>query len=183
MWRYAIIALAMAIIATQAPTYLEQASKQKQSAARVQPEKSSRPRVTRVGIDSPRGANPLEGRTARISSDRRGHFVTPARLNGRRVTVLVDTGATAVAINRSTARRIGIRLSGSDFKYRVSTANGVAMAASATIKEVQIGRVIVRNVRATVMQDKALNTVLLGMTFLNELRKFEVSSGTLVLTQ
>lgn len=126
---------------------------------------------------------PYAGRKAVIQADRRGHFVTKARMNGRKLDVLVDTGATSVAINKSTARRLGIHLISSDFKYRVSTANGTVKAAVAIIDRVEIGRVYVKDVRAAVLPDKSLNEVLLGMSFLGELKKFEVSNGKLVLTQ
>ncbi len=134
-------------------------------------------------IKKQRSHNPLEGRLERIKMDSRGHFVVDARLNGRTSQVLVDTGATYVAINESTARRLGIRLRDSDFKYKVRTANGITMAAAATIDEIQIGRVRVTNVEASVSRDEALGVTLLGMSFLKKLSRFEISSGELVLTQ
>lgn len=127
--------------------------------------------------------NTLEGRKHRIKADNRGHFLATARMNGRPVEVLVDTGATSVAINRSTARRLGIRLSPSDFKHQVNTANGVAKAASAEIERIQIGRVSATNVRVLILPDRSLSGTLLGMSFLNEMRSFEIRNGELVLTQ
>lgn len=127
--------------------------------------------------------NPLDGRKARIAMDSRGHFVTKAKMNGRNEEVLVDTGATYVAINESLARRLGIRLKDSDFKYKVRTANGITHAAAAIIDEIQIGRVRVQNVQASVSRDDALNTVLLGMSFLKKLNKFEISGNELILIQ
>lgn len=124
-----------------------------------------------------------DGRKARIKMDDRGHFVTTAKMNGRRVEVLVDTGATSVAINKSTARRLGIHLTAADFKYSVSTANGKTMAAAAQIDRIEIGRVTVKNVRAAVLQDKALDGTLLGMTFLGELKSFEVKNRQMILIQ
>lgn len=132
---------------------------------------------TKVAIET------YAGRNARIKGDRRGHFTTNARMNGRTVEVLVDTGATSVAINKSTARRLGIKISASDFKYKVNTANGTVKAASVMIDRVEIGRVSVKNVRAAVLPDNSLSSTLLGMTFLGQLRSFEVRSGELVLTQ
>ena len=123
------------------------------------------------------------GRSHRIKADARGHFITSAKMNGRKVTVLVDTGATSVAINKSTARRLGLRLSPSDFKYKVNTANGTVKAASAMIDRIAIGRVSVTDVRVAVLPDKSLKDTLLGMTFLNELRSFEFRNGELLLTQ
>ena len=50
----------------------------------------------------------LPGRKVRMPADERGHFSGEFKLNGRSVDALIDTGATLVAINLSTARRIGI---------------------------------------------------------------------------
>ncbi len=127
--------------------------------------------------------NPLDGRKTYIKMDSRGHFVVNARMNKHRSEVLVDTGATYVAINESTARKMGIRLRDSDFKHPVRTANGITYAAAATIDEIEIGRVRVRNVQASVSRDASLSTTLLGMAFLKKLKKFEISSGTLILSQ
>jgi len=126
---------------------------------------------------------PLSGRKARIKMDNRGHFYTEARMNGRKIPVLVDTGATSVAINETTARKMGIRLSDSDFKYDVNTANGRTKAASITIKRIEIGRVRVNNVRAMVLDDRSLSSTLLGMSFLGELKSFGVKNRQLLLEQ
>lgn len=123
------------------------------------------------------------GRSHRIEADKRGHFIASARMNGRKVKVLVDTGATSVAINKSTAKRLGIRLIPSDFKYKVNTANGSVKAATAIIERIEIGRVIVTDVQAAILPDRSLNETLLGMSFLNELRSFEFRNGELLLTQ
>ncbi len=127
--------------------------------------------------------NPLANRSVRARMNSNGHFFFSSKMNGVPVRVMVDTGATGVAINRSTARRLGIRLTNSDFKYKSNTANGIAYYASAMIDEIQIGRVIVHDVRAAVLKDSSLNGTLLGMTFLRKLRKFEINRETLILTQ
>ncbi|MEE9314315.1 MAG: TIGR02281 family clan AA aspartic protease [Rhizobiaceae bacterium] len=113
--------------------------------------------------------------------DSRGHFSFSTRMNGERVEVLVDTGATMVAINQSTAHRIGARVSRDT--YQVSTANGLVDASSATIKEIRIGNVRVRNVKALVLSDQALSGTLLGMSFLKKLKRFEINGRTLTLTR
>ncbi|MEM7289996.1 MAG: TIGR02281 family clan AA aspartic protease [Pseudomonadota bacterium] len=127
--------------------------------------------------------NGYAGRTHRLKADRHGHFIARARMNGAYVEVLVDTGATSVAINKSTARRLGIHLKASDLKYRVNTANGVTMAASAIIDRIEIGRVGAENVQAAVLPDKSLNGTLLGMSFLKEMRSFEIRNGELLISQ
>ncbi|MBA3446289.1 MAG: TIGR02281 family clan AA aspartic protease [Pseudaminobacter sp.] len=128
-------------------------------------------------------AEQLAGRKVRLAADARGHFVADFKLNGRRVEALVDTGATVVAINASTARRIGLSLKAADFRDSVNTANGVAPAASVTLDRLEIGRIAVENVPAVVLDDKALSGTLIGMSFLNRLGKFQIENGALLLAQ
>ena len=112
-----------------------------------------------------------------------GQFDFNSSMNGLHVQVLVDTGASSVTINRSTARRIGIKLSDSDFHNFAETANGRTSYAKAVIKEIRINGIVVRNVRTAVLKDTSLNTALLGMTFLNKLKKFEFKGNQLKLIQ
>lgn len=125
----------------------------------------------------------LPGRKVRLPADASGHFLADFKLNGRSVNAMVDTGATMVALNLSTARKIGIKLKPADFRYQVNTANGSTAAAAATIESLQIGRIVVNDVQAVVLEDSALDGTLIGMTFLNQLSKFEVADGTLLLVQ
>ncbi len=125
----------------------------------------------------------LTGKKVSITPDARGHFMGQFKMNGREITALIDTGATYIAMNKATASRIGIRLSPSDFKYTVSTANGQTKAASARIDTVQIGRIYLDNVEAVVLSDSALDGVLVGMSFMKRLGRFQVQNGALVLEQ
>ncbi len=125
----------------------------------------------------------LLGKKVRLAADEGGHFRADFKLNGRSVEALVDTGATTVAINRTTARRIGLRLDKDDFRYEVKTANGITRAASVTIERMQIGRIFVENVQAAVLDDAALDGTLIGMSFLNRLSKFQAERGLLLLVQ
>lgn len=119
----------------------------------------------------------------RLKPDARGHYVAEFKMNGRSVTALVDTGASAVAINTTTARKLGLNISPNDFIYEASTANGKTKMAIATIREIQIGRILVRDVEAAILEDKALEGTLLGMSFLKRLDGFSVSDGDLILKQ
>ncbi len=125
----------------------------------------------------------LVGRRVKMPMDAMGHFSGRFKLNGREINSLVDTGATLVAINRTTARRIGLKLMPSDFKYKVNTANGTARAAAAKIATMQIGRIYLKDVDAMVLEDRALDNTLIGMSFLNRLNKFRVENQTLYLEQ
>ena len=138
-------------------------------------------RVARAERTEPKRRTPPGKAT--IEADGRGHFVVEARLNRKRVEVLVDTGASSVAINRSLAKRIGYRLKDKDFIHTARTANGETRMAVVTLDRVKIGRVEVRDVEAAVLDDSSLDTVLLGMSFLRRLKSFEVRDGTMRLVR
>ncbi|MGX9181868.1 TIGR02281 family clan AA aspartic protease [Mesorhizobium sp. BHbdii] len=143
----------------------------------------TRPAVeTQTDLDRPATPRPL-GRKVVVAADVRGHFTSAFRLNGRTVDGMIDTGATLVAINSSTARRIGISLNASDFKHEVNTANGAIRAALVTVDRLQIGKITVDGVQAVVLDDKALRTNLIGLSFLQRLEKYQVENGALQLVQ
>ncbi|MER9878195.1 MULTISPECIES: TIGR02281 family clan AA aspartic protease [unclassified Mesorhizobium] len=132
--------------------------------------------------DRPATPQPL-GRKVVVTADARGHFMSVFKLNGRQIDGMIDTGATLVAINTSTARRIGISLNSTDFSHQVNTANGAIKAAVVTIDRLQIGKITVEGVEAAVLDDRALHTNLIGMSFLQRLEKYQVENGTLLLIQ
>lgn len=127
--------------------------------------------------------NPLDGRRAVLDPNGHGQFVTEARINGERMQVLVDTGATYVAMNESAARKIGIRLKDGHFRHGVKTANGTIHVALAKIDSIEIGRVRVEDVDVAVMRDEASDMILLGMSFLKKLKNFAYDGDALVLNQ
>ena len=132
-------------------------------------------------VTTTRRAAPADPRRVALDADRGGHFLVEAVINGRNVRVVVDTGATLVALNEATARRLGIKLARSDFTIPISTANGTIRAAPVRLSEVRIGGIAVRDVAATVVPGDALSVNLLGMSFLSRLSRFEIAGGQLVL--
>jgi aspartyl protease family protein len=117
-----------------------------------------------------------------IKANGAGQFHADFRLNGRPVSALVDTGATYVAINESTARKIGIAGTQLDFKYETSTANGTTKAAHIVLDRIEIGSMKVRDVEAFVLKDESLGSALIGMSFLNKISSFSVKDGSLNLS-
>jgi aspartyl protease family protein len=110
------------------------------------------------------------------------HFDVQARINGRPVDFLIDTGASMVALRESDAARLGMRFSPSDYNVGIQTANGTGRAARVRLNRVEINGISVNDVDAFVMPDRALSTNLLGMTFLSRV-KFTHDRGRLVLEQ
>jgi aspartyl protease family protein len=127
-------------------------------------------------------ANPTNSRTVVLSRGNGGHFWTEARIDGRRLELVVDTGATQVALRAGDAARLGIHPTARDYSVKVSTANGVTRAALIELRTVEIGNIVVRNVPALVHADDALGVNLLGMSFLSHVR-WTHERGKLVLEQ
>lgn len=120
------------------------------------------------------------GREA-FAVDQRGHVETHAAIDGRDMQVLVDTGASAVILRESDARRAGYRFQQADFSVPVTTANGQTHFAAVTLREVELGSIRVRNVAALVGRDEELATNLLGMSFLSRLDSFRFEGRELIL--
>jgi len=122
-------------------------------------------------------------RTLSIPRDFRGHFATEGRIDGQRIAFMVDTGASVVALNESSAASFGLRPPPGQYTANVSTANGTVKAARARIEMLDVGGLIVRDVDAMVLPDEALSENLLGLSFLSKLKRFEYANGRLVLEQ
>jgi aspartyl protease family protein len=116
-----------------------------------------------------------------LQAGRNGHFFVSALLDGRSLSMMVDTGASACAFSEEDAARIGIRVGPTDFTRVWNTANGRVRVAPIRIAVMQIGSITVRDVEAVVIPRGLLSTSLLGMSFLGRLRDFSVSGRTMTL--
>ncbi|WP_407528068.1 retropepsin-like aspartic protease family protein [Methylobacterium oryzisoli] len=119
--------------------------------------------------------------TVTLHQDLAGHYTVHPLVEGRRVRMMVDTGATLCAFTQDDAERAGIRLDPRAFTKPMGTANGVVRGAPVRIAEMQVGGITVRDVEAVVLPRGRLGTSLLGMSFLRRLRGFEVEAGRLTL--
>jgi aspartyl protease family protein len=114
-------------------------------------------------------------------SGRDGHFQINAAVNGADVRLIFDTGASAVVLTSADARRAGIDVPSLRFSIPVSTANGTGRAALVRLESIEVGGIVRRNIRAFVAEPQALETSLLGMSFLETLTRYSVSSNSLEL--
>jgi aspartyl protease family protein len=128
-------------------------------------------------------ALPKLARMIEIRAGDHGHYVTTANIEHMPVDVLVDTGASKVALSYEDADRIGLKPFSLRFDQPVSTANGVVEAATVTLRRVEIDNVVVHDVDAMVLPQGAMRGTLLGMSFLSRLSGFRMSDGTLYLEQ
>jgi aspartyl protease family protein len=120
-------------------------------------------------------------RIVSIGRDHRGHFQANGRVDGRSVSFMVDTGASVIALTERDADRLGIRPTRGAYTASVSTANGVVRAAPVMLNSVDIGGLVVRDVRALIVPGGALGENLLGLSYLTRLKRFEYSNNRLVL--
>ena len=123
------------------------------------------------------------GRSLMLDADRQGHFKVEARIDGRHIDFLVDTGASLVIMRESDAAQAGIRPRPGDYSATVSTANGKIKAAPAKLERIEVGGITVYDVPALVLPDEALSQNLLGVSFLSRLKRYEYANGRMVLEQ
>jgi aspartyl protease family protein len=118
-----------------------------------------------------------------LIAGRDGHFRVDARIDGRHIDFMVDTGASVVVLRESDAAQVGLHPMPRDYTSIVSTANGRARAAPAKLERVEIGDITVFDVPALIMPDDALGLNLLGTSFLSRLRRYEYADGRLMMEQ
>jgi aspartyl protease family protein len=110
-----------------------------------------------------------------------GHFIVKARVNGKSVHMIVDTGASTVVLRSEDARRAGIQLNALNYTVPVETANGRAFAARIKLEKVSLGELSLDQVEALVTKPGVLHQSLLGMSFLSRLQSYEFSGNQLVM--
>lgn len=109
--------------------------------------------------------NPVSRPEVSIRRNQFNQYITRAEINGRRMQVLIDTGANNVAMNSNDARRLGIDYLGGE-PAKVSTAGGVSSAYVVKLRSIEIGGITVHNIKGFVVDGNFPTTLLLGMSFL-----------------
>lgn len=121
------------------------------------------------------------GRDVEIARGRKGEFQVTTHVNGARVPMVLDTGASAVVLTYEAAKAAGLPLEVLAYNVSVDTANGRTRAAAVTLDRIAVGRLEERAVAALIAQPGQLKVSLLGMTFLNRLESWQVRGDKLVL--
>jgi aspartyl protease family protein len=98
-----------------------------------------------------------------LQRNREGHYVADGEINGHKVTFMVDTGATSVALSSRLARAFDLKRGAA---IQVDTANGVAVGYQTRLNTVRLGDIVVHEVSAVFSDGMMDDTVLLGMSFL-----------------
>jgi aspartyl protease family protein len=110
-----------------------------------------------------------------------GHFTAKAEVNGKPISMIVDTGASTVVLRPEDAKTAGIDTSRLSYTVPVLTANGRTIAARVRLESLSLGPLSRQKVEALVAQPDALTESLLGMSFLSRLRSYEFSGDFLTL--
>jgi aspartyl protease family protein len=124
------------------------------------------------------GSPVQEGRKTRIPMAIDGHFWVDAKVNGKDVKFLVDSGATMTTIDRDTAKTAGIEV-GTRRDQFVRTGNGIIRVSSGKAAEIDIGGIKRSDVSVQIADNDDLNV--LGMNYLSSLSRWGVEGRWLIL--
>ena len=109
-----------------------------------------------------------------------GHFYADALVDGANVRMLVDTGASVIALTREDAAAIGLEWSEDDIKRIGTGASGAVFGVHATLDEVEIGGLVRSNVAAVIIPE-GLETSLLGQSYLSQIGNVAIEGDSMVL--
>lgn len=128
--------------------------------------------------------DPARGRTEmgefRLNARSDGHFWVRAEINDEPVLFLIDTGASGIVLTADAARRVGIDPAALTYDRIAQTANGAVRGASTRVAMLEVGPIVRTDVAVNVTQG-ALDTNLLGMSFLRTLGGWRVEGDTLIM--
>jgi aspartyl protease family protein len=119
------------------------------------------------------------GRNVEVVRGHSGDFAVNAHINGARIPMVLDTGASSVVLTQEAAKAAGLPIEVLNYTVNVDTANGRTRAAPVTLDRLAVGGLIERAVPALVAQPGQLKNNLLGMSFLNRLESWEVRGDKL----
>jgi len=101
-----------------------------------------------------------------LESSSYGHYLATGKINGTKVTFLVDTGASHVSIPEKVAKKIGLTKGA---QMLVSTANGNITVYATILSEISLGEIKLHNIKADINPYMKGDEILLGMSFLRDL--------------
>lgn len=110
-----------------------------------------------------------------------GHFYATVEVGGGDYRMLVDTGATVVALTGDDARDMGLDWDPNALAPVARGASGPVMGVPVTIDAMTIGDFEARNVQAVIVPE-GLGVSLLGQSFLSHIPKVDISADKLTLS-
>ena len=110
-----------------------------------------------------------------------GHFEARILVNGTPIRAVVDTGATSTVLTSEDAQAAGFNPAALSYSVDVSTANGMARAATVRTDQVAIGGIVRKDMSVMVAAPGMLDQSLLGMNFIGSLSGFDVRGDRMIL--
>lgn len=118
-------------------------------------------------------------REVQLKRNRFGHYLANGKINGQEVIFLLDTGATSVSIPQEIARKLNLK---PGLAYSVQTANGVISVYATKLETLELGDIMLQNIRAHINPKMDGSEILLGMVVLKKLELMQ-KGDTLTLRQ
>ncbi|GGD58957.1 retropepsin-like aspartic protease family protein [Croceicoccus mobilis] len=130
----------------------------------------------------PSASGDMHGGAIRLRREVDGHFYASPSIEGAQMNVLVDTGASFVALTGEDARAAGLYWSESDVRPIARGASGVVEGVPMMIDRIELNGTEIRDVEAAVIPE-GLSVTLLGQSFLQRFDKVAIEGDTMVLSQ
>jgi aspartyl protease family protein len=109
-----------------------------------------------------------------------GHFYAEVMVNGSPIRMLVDTGATSIALTTEDAQRVGLQFSESEFTGRAMTAAGEVAVKPISLDRVSMGPLEANAVDAAIISD-GLSVSLLGQAWLKRVGNVTIEGDRMIL--
>lgn len=121
----------------------------------------------------------LDDGSVQLQRNENGHFYADVDINGAQVHMLVDTGATGIALSRDDARKAGIATSIGMNDIVGQGADGGVHGEYVTVDKMSLGGKTVEHMNAIVLNSG--DQSLLGQAFLAQFASVEIHGDTMTL--
>ena len=139
----------------------------------------ARPHGSSAATPAVRSSDSESGDAVVLERSGDGHFYADVALNGATVRMLVDTGASGVALSRDDARSAGIATSIGMPNVVGEGADGAVHGEVVTIDRMALGNASASGVQAVVLNAGAMS--LLGQDFLRQFKSVEIRDDRMVM--
>lgn len=109
-----------------------------------------------------------------------GHFYAPVTVGAQPITMLVDTGASVVALTGEDARLAGVTWSPANLKVVAHGASGPVQGVALRLPRLQLGNTEAREVDAVIVPE-GLPVSLLGQSFLSHVEPMRIERDRMLL--
>lgn len=174
MGRWFLLAFALFVTGIAVSTPRETGSRQLAAAVRPTQNIAPPPLASRPGEPM---LVPGQSIDLRRAAD--GHFYANTTVNGQPVAMLVDTGASTVALTIGDAQRLGLAIDPATFQVVGTGASGPVRGAAVMLDGVTLAHRQIGPIAAVVLE--GLDRSLLGQTFLSRMDSVQIAGDTMTL--